>query len=287
MEEIINKDPIIKSLEDITMHDLNNKLKVLVDKEILQEYEKFSGNNESKIIIESVIKSYKIFLEMIDRECFIEAFGILRSIFEELLMCVVIDKYEEMYKLYLKIDRSKEEIKKISPSKVRSKASKVFKKFGIKQVNWDKEFNDYYQTLCFLVHPSILKNYFFGISNSKYKKENIKIIIYNIGLFCKYLLLFFLKYKAGEQEIEKFYDIYVLNQLIKISTMEEKNDIDKILKENEKYLHLDINNELLNNNEKNVNNIIGNNEVFDYKKLEESIKYMYIVSCAKCFNKTK
>lgn len=281
MSNEVTSEDIEKLMKNITIEDLLRNNNKIIDNEILEGLNKFSGNDETKTIIESVIKSYSIFIEMINEEYFIEAFAILRSIFEEILMGIAIEDNQEIYQIYIKIEQNKKERNNIQPCNIRRKASTIFDAIT-KEEHWHSDFNNYYTTLCLFVHPTILRNYFYGISNSKYEKENIKIVIKNSGLYCKYLLLIYLKYKQGEKKIQKYYDLYIANQLMEIATMKEKNDIDKVLTENEKYLHLEINKDTI-MNDNSINELINNSNTFNFSKFKEVVEFLYIEKYIKCF----
>lgn len=86
--------------------------------------------------------------------------------------------------------------------------------------------------------------------------------------------------------MDRYYNLYILHQCLEIVSMEEKNDIDKVLKDNLYCLHIEINKEILdeiNKEEVNeANKMINQEEIFDYEKFKEGLKYLYIYLCIVC-----
>lgn len=277
-EKFINK--IVSSVKEMDITKMIKILNETIDKLIEDEIDRNIKNDDEKIILKNVVEGYKIFLELVEREYFVEAYSVLRSIFEEILMYMAISVDEELYNIFLKIEKTKIEFSKIKPQSIRKIISNEFNKFlKLDYVDWQKSFDDYYEFLCCVVHPTVLRNYFYGISNSKYGKENIKIIIRTNSLYCKYILLIFLENKIDNKNLEDYYNLFTIHQLLEITTMHEKNDIKKIWNENEKYLHMEVNNEL----KENLNNSNNQIEEFDYNTFKECLKLMYLEYYIKLF----
>lgn len=288
MAEDITESDIEKILESMEFSKIISSINDYCDNLIQNNYNNIDFNKDEKAVIVNCLRSYNVFLELINREYFVEALSILRSIFESLLMLIDINQNDEIYNLYIKIDRSRSENEMIKPGSIRRRIIEFCgKEFNFYSIDWNKEINDYYSMLCMFVHPTILKNYFNKIAISEGEKNNIKIIIKEIGLYTKYLLLLFLKFKVGNKELNNYYDLYTLNMLLEISMVEDNEKIRKILEDNKDYLHLDINSRLIENEEEkeyieDFKDYLNENGEFNVEKFQKVLKVMTLITMINC-----
>ncbi len=267
----ITDDDIIKSFKKIKM----NKFQKILLKEFNYIFDNAIGNIinnkleitvDEKIIIENICDSLNVVNMLIKKNNYIEALAIIRNIFEECLVCLAINSDDELYSSFIKFYqiRNKQERIMLKPASIRENASNIIKNFfketNLNWYDWNKKFDEYYDWLCEIVHPSIFKNFIFSIFKEVDNNKNIEILIRTVELYTRFILLIVIKIMAKEDGDEKLYDLFFLLSSTMLMQLKNESIINDIIEKNYVYLHKDENEKIL--------------EKFDYnEKNDTSISY--------------
>lgn len=252
-----------------------------------------TNSSETMMFIESAYKSIDETMRLIDNNDFIDGLSVLRCAFETILFAIAMNLDEEIkkayqnynYKLYRILQKknkkqnnhskSKENLTRLTePRNIRKVVSinheKVFGKLFIDSSadEVEKELRSFYNYLCDITHPSIIKTFLYNIQKDDGDLTDVKSILkININ-FCKILLLLNLTYLTSQNKNETIYDLYIILIFLNLCTVSNAEKVAKTLKKYDDFLYMENNSKIFEQRKKEINELEKDFKSIDEKKIE-------------------
>lgn len=238
---------------------------------------------ESLLFLKSANNSLENSIKLLEKDDYINSLCLLRVAFEAIMISMAIalnnDVYD-MYKHYNKNNYAKflyakhKNMKKkdpnhqipnlekslkdfLSPYKIRKIVSqnyeKIYKEFFLNCENEKEvleELNEFYRYLCDFTHPSIIKAYVYKLQGDRKNSQNIKLLLKQNFIYCKFLLILSLNYLYGNDESINLYKMYEVLFILNICLIHKDEKIKILLKKYDDYLYLNLNKNILTNSKR-------------------------------------
>lgn len=273
---LLQKDKLVE-LKELARKKCKTKFIMVMRKYINKFFKDLENDKEFKRpetvnLLNQTRKTLKNVHKFIKNKEVVDANSLLRSAFENLIMGMMINESEDIYKEFINLSIDDTTRKLTKPQKLRNDFRKVLRKLDgdlfveMSNKNLKDLLDEFYDKMCLFTHSTIVVNAMIEIE----KDDDLDIYVIALkqnAYFVEMLLYLCLKYLCNYDKDPIDITYVVLGWYVLISDVPKEKVIPEKMEKLNKLLYADFNKEYLEKNKENIDFLTE-----EAKKLQEDIQ---------------